>query len=119
MLNVSEVLYDSDFNQDFKVYRKTGEWVAGRFVENESIVNLTGVVVPASAQEINQQPEGDRITGMMKFYSEQQIYTTHVEAVSGTSDQIEWRGKRYRIINCMPYVDYGYYVAFGAYMAGD
>ena len=119
MLNVAEILYDPDLNQDFTVYRKTGEWVAGRFVENESSIVLTGIVVPASANEIRQQPEGDRITGMMKFYCEQQIHTTHVESAAGTSDQIEWSGKRYRVINCMPYADYGYYVAFGVYMAGD
>ena len=121
MLEVSELLYDPDLSQDFVVHRKSGLWVNGRFEETDSTLTFTGIIIPANAKEIVQFPEADRITGVMKFYSEQEIHTTHAEGEGGpgTSDQIEWRGKRYRIINSMPYIDYGYYVAYGVYMESD
>ncbi|HBC94293.1 MAG TPA: hypothetical protein DCZ10_15700 [Pelotomaculum sp.] len=120
MINVAEILYDPDLNQDFTVYRKTGTWTAGRYSETETPLSFTGVILPANAKEINQFPEGDRVTGMMKFFSEREIYVTRSnDEGKGTSDQILWSGHRYRIINVKPYKDYGYYRAFGVYMDGE
>lgn len=119
MINIAELVYDPDFTQDFTVHRKTGSWSAGRFVETESSLTFAGVITPASAKEILQFPEGDRVTGMMKFYSEQEMHVTHNSGTPGTSDQIEWRGQRYRVINVTPYSDYGYYKAFGVYLESD
>jgi len=113
MINVGEIIFDPDFCQNFVVQRKVGEWADGRFVESTGSFNFTGIIIPASAQEINQAPEGDRVTGMMKFYSVNEVYTTNEY---GTSDIVVWRGKSYRIINVTPFVDYGYFLAFGVYM---
>lgn len=123
MLSISEILYDPDFSQNFTVNRRTGTWQAGRFAETDQpVLTLTGVVIPASAKEIMQFPEGDRDVGMMKFYSDQQMYVTHRDDGSGnagTSDEIVWNGQRYRVVNVNQYSDYGYYCAFGVYMEGD
>jgi len=119
MLNVSRILSNQKFNQSFTVHRKSGSWVAGRFAGTEQAVTLDGVIIPASAKEIEQLPEGDRVTGIMIFYATQEIFTTHKSDTPGTSDEIEWRGARYRIFNVNQYSDYGYYKAYGVYMEGD
>jgi hypothetical protein len=83
---------------------------------------MNGVIIPANEKEIMQVPEGDRSTAMMIFYADQEIFTTHTNdglGYSGTSDEIEWRGDRYRVIKVNQRGDYGYYKAFGVYMEGD
>jgi len=113
MISVGEIIFDPDFLQEITVQRKLGEWVKGRFVEEQSTLVFTGIVCPANAQEISQVPEGDRVTGMMKFHTIDEVFTT-IE--TGTSDVIIWRGKHYRVINVTPYVDYGYFISLGVYM---
>lgn len=56
----------------------------------------------------------------MCFYSRKDIYVTHVsnEHSPGTSDEIEWHGNRYKIIQVAPYKDYGFVKAFGVRMEG-
>lgn len=123
MINVAELLYDPDFSQQFIVNRcTTGTWQNGRFVETDPLkLSMDGVVVPATPKEINQLPEGDRVSGVMAFYSDKQIYVTHKDDGSGnagTSDQIEWRGNLYRVSKVDLYGDYGFYVAYGVLMEG-
>ncbi len=123
MLNLSRVLYSPKFNQPFAIYRKSGSWVRGRFVETESqVIPFSGVVLPASAEEIMQLPEGDRSTSMMTFFSVQEMFVTHVDngqGYAGTSDELEWRSERYRITNVNQYSDYGYFKAYGVLMEGE
>jgi hypothetical protein len=122
MLNLSRLLYSKEFNQTFIVHRRTGSWDHGRFVSTEVSLTFSGVVVPASAREIMQFPEGDRSTSMMVFYSDKEMFVTRTDSgdrYPGTSDEIEWRGDRYRVVNVGQYGDYGYFVAYGVYMEGD
>ena len=124
MLNMSRLLYNKKFSQSFSVCRKVGSWDHGEFSETCLIPapNLSGVVLPASAMEIMQFPEGDRSTSMMVFYSPQEIFVTHVndgQGNTGTSDEIYWNGDNYRIVNVNQYGDFGYYKAFGVMMEGE
>ncbi|MCM3141662.1 hypothetical protein [Brevibacillus sp. MER 51] len=116
MINVSEVITDPDFAQQFQVFRKSGEWSKGRSGSSEVPIIMTGIVTVADAKTLEQLPEGDRVTGLMCFYSTQELHTTREE---GTSDQIEWRGERYRVKQVFPYGDYGYFKAVGQRMEGD
>ncbi|MBG9773565.1 hypothetical protein [Brevibacillus laterosporus] len=116
MINVSEVITDPDFAQSFVVHRKSNTWAGGRSVPSEIPINMTGIVTVADAKTLEQLPEGDRVTGLMCFYSIQELFTTREQ---GTSDQIEWRKELYRVKQVFPYGDYGYYKAVGERMAGD
>lgn len=116
MIDVSEVITDPDFAQTFVVHRKANKWIAGRTESTEKDITMTGVIMVADAKTLEQLPEGDRVTGLMCFYSTQELFTTREQ---GTSDQIEWRGERYRVKQVFPYGDYGYYKAVGQRMAGD
>ena len=92
-------------------------------METESqVIPFSGVVLPASAEEIMQLPEGDRSTSMMTFFSVQEMFVTHVDngqGYAGTSDELEWRSERYRITNVNQYSDYGYFKAYGVLMEGE
>lgn len=121
MLNVSRVINSSKFRQlkPFTVYRKTGDWVAGRFEETETAIPMDGVVTAAGTKDILQVPEGDRTSQLMVFHSTQPLFVTHDDVEGkGTSDQIEWHGERYRLLQIKDWSDFGYYKAFGTSMSG-
>jgi hypothetical protein len=121
MINIQEMMQDPDLAQDYTVYRKSGRWNGPRWVETETPLSFFGPVIPADAKEIQQVPEGDRVRGVFAFYSDQEIFITHIEeGFKGTSDQISWgtSGGRYRIYQSNPFGDFGYWKAIGARMAG-
>lgn len=124
MINVSRVLRSKYFKQSFDVYRSSGHFGKGGWIEevqSPPYFSMSGAVYPSSAKEIQQVPEGDRTIGMMTFLSEEPLYVTRKtgDTTGGLSDQIEWKGDKYKIIQCLPYVDYGYYAVVGTRLAGD
>jgi hypothetical protein len=116
-MDISWLIEDPDFAQPFTVHRRSGRWVMGAFeLDEERPVQMTGVVQPAGPQDLEMLPEGDRIKGMMKFYSRQEIYRSRLGGAgesAGVSDEVEWRGTRYKIISVLPWMDQGFCVAFG------
>jgi hypothetical protein len=118
MINVQRVVLSRNFSQTagFTVHRQSGQWVRGVWTAGtEQSLTFAGTIIVANADELEQVPEGDRVKGAMAFYSPQQMFTTNN---TGTSDQIEWRGERYRIYWVAPWVDFGYYKAIGVRMSG-
>jgi len=121
MINVGHVVLSRNFAQPkgFTVYRQSGEWIRGRWESTEQMLRLSGTITVASPEDLEQVPEGDRVTGSMCFYSPREIYRTRDDGDdSGTSDEIEWHGERYRVYAVLPWRDYGYYKAIGARMDG-
>lgn len=106
MINVSEVVNSPEFTQSFTVYRKGGTYSAGRWTPTETAITMTGVITIPSSTDLDQIPEGDRQKGAIAVYSSQPLEVT---TVAGTSDEILWRGNRYRASQLSPYADYGYY----------
>lgn len=122
MINLSMVLRSPHFRQTFKVYRTTGYFDLGGWVESETspaYTEVQGAVWPSSEKEIRQVPEGDRTTGMVTFVSEEPFYLTRVtDSEEATSDQIEWKSERYKLVSKMDYSDYGFYAVVGVRMVG-
>jgi len=120
MIDVSELIGDPDFEQGYTVTRSSGDFGAGGWKENTPVsIPMNGVITVARFKDLNQVPEADRVTGAMLFYSTQEIYVTHNDASKGTSDVITWNGDDYRIAYIWPYVDYGYWKAYGVRKRGD
>jgi len=115
-INVSEIINDQDFAEDYKVYRKSGSWVDGRWAPTEKAINFYGVVTAAGNKDIIQVPEGDRTSQVMCFHATKELYVTNSK---GTSDEILWRGKRYRIHLIKEWADFGYYKALATLMESD
>jgi hypothetical protein len=116
MIDVAEVINDPDFAQEYPVYRKTGVMLGGRWVSSEKRINTQGVVIAANTKDLLQVPEGDRVKGIMAFYSTEPLLVT---SEAGTSDEAVWQEERYRLFQLFPYKDYGYYKALGERIAGD
>jgi len=116
VINVSRVITSPNLAQPYVVHRKSATWSAGRTVLTETQLTMRGVVTVADAETMEQLPEGDRVSGLMCFYANRELFRTRED---GTSDQIVWRGERYRVKQVFPYGDYGYYKAVAERMAGD
>jgi hypothetical protein len=124
MIDLSDVVNDPDFAQDYVVTRRTGIFATGKFkVTGSTDIPFYGIIQPASEEDLAMVPEGDRVTGMMGFISQQQMYKTNGEALQGggtlgLGDQITWQGQVYKIIATTPWVDFGFWKAIGARQSG-
>lgn len=122
MISIDEIILDPDFAQPYIGYRKSGDWVEGEFIQNEVVVNFYGAIIAANIKDVNMLPEGDRIEGLMVFHTtaDNPIFVTrNLTDEKGTSDELEWRGERYRVMQTYPYNDYGYMKAIATRKAGD
>ncbi|MBX4266541.1 hypothetical protein [Clostridium estertheticum] len=124
MINVERVVNGRN-SQPFIVYRKSGSWVAGRWVQTEEPIPLTGTITVAKEKDLQQVPEGDRVGGEIAVYCTKALYTTRAaddpitSTKPGTSDEVLWQGERYRLFTLSPYMDYGYYKGVGIRMASN
>lgn len=117
-INVKRVLSNPKFNTSFTVYRKSGDWLHGKWSGHESSIVLRGVIINASPKEVEMFPEGDRIINAITIYTKSEIYTSR-GATGGISDDIEWNGRRYKVMTVNNYSDYGYFKAVAIYTGGD
>ncbi|WP_316337988.1 hypothetical protein [Clostridium sp.] len=120
LINVAKAVTDPRFSQKFKVFRKSGEWVKGRFIESEKEISMIGVIAPSKPKEIEMIPEGDRVGGEITIHTIRKLYTTRSidtsednEENQGTSDIIEWQSERYKLYQVNDYSQYGYYSSIG------
>jgi len=118
MIAVSRVISNPSFRQPFTVYRRSGNFVAGGYQETEVTVSMSGIASPTKSKDIDQLPEGDRITESMTFYTIDPLYVTHSDGTQGTSDQVLYRGERYKLVQVKNYLDYGYNKAIGVRLSG-
>lgn len=117
MINLQDIINDPDFIDTFTVYRKSGEFVLGGYDQTETTISMMGTIITADAETLAQVPEGDRVVNAKSFYSILPIYRTNTE---GTSDEIEWRSERYRVLQVFDRsFNGGYYKAVCARMAGN
>lgn len=130
MINVSRVLRSPRLSQLLTVYRSKGYFGLGGWIEevlSPPYFQTRGVAWPSSAKEIEQVPEADRVKGMHTFATVDNLYVTREgneenldddDDDSGLSDQVEWRGDRYKIIQILNYQDYGYCLSIGVRIRG-
>lgn len=124
MIDVSELITDPDFAAPYTVYRRTGKWVKGRFeVSEPEILNFYGAVQPASVREIQQLHIGDSEHGIMKFFTRKpnDIFITKEFSESEEiqiSDEIEFDGRIYKVLQVMPWHRGGWCRAFASLKEG-
>lgn len=123
MINISELIQDPDFQQNFNVQRTIGDWVTGRFITTPTLIPFSGVIEPLNTRDMQQVPEGDTITGAINVYTNAPIYTTKLLLESGAdgmlADEMIWQGERYKILTVQNYSDWGYYKATAVRKLGD
>jgi hypothetical protein len=110
MIDISELVTDPDFAQDFDVIRYTGAFASeGVYTQTPGApLRLTGSIQPASAKDTVQfQREGERLGNMITVFCDQELQAS--DAKGQNSDVIVWRGSQYRVVQCRPWVDFGYW----------
>jgi hypothetical protein len=122
VINLARITLSHALNaQEFKVYRSEGHFDIGGWQEDAQSPEYflaTGVVYPAREKEIVQVPEADRVQGMTCFVTPTKLYPTRKGSTSGTSDQLEWQDERYKILQVMPWDDYGFNLAVAVRLKG-
>lgn len=120
MIDVSELLADPDFCEAFTIMRSTGgSFGPSGWMDNTTAVPSYGSIQPASDKDLRMVPEGDRVSGSLAIYSQQELFVTHNDPQPGISDIVICRGENYRVQAVKPWVDFGYFVAIAVRMKGD
>lgn len=117
MINIGELIFDSDFCTEFKILRQVGgKWENRRWIGGESKkIKVTGIVTAVNSKDIEMLPDGDRVHGLKTFYTDQELRLTDQEA---TSDICEYQDKQYRLLQVFNYSNNGYYKAIGTLIGG-
>lgn len=115
VIQISEIITDPDFAQSFNIKRGTGTWTNGVFVVGSlQTFAFKGTILPLTTKDIKQMDIGDAITGGIKVYTLQPIYTTRLDVgdtTGGLSDEVVWQGQDWKILQVNRYSDFGYWRA--------
>lgn len=120
-INLSRVVTSPRITQVFNVYRSSGRFDLGGWVDvpqSPLYFEMRGVVYPAREKELKLVPEGDRPMGAMCFITKEQLMVTNSET-PGPSDEAEYEGEKYKIVSSLPYGSYGYYLSVGTRSRGE
>lgn len=109
--DVTELLDDPDLGaQEFSYRRRTIEWQGGRaVVATDETFSAVGNIQPASAEQLDFLPEGEKRKGAILIYTRTMLHLSEGEDVS---DDVTWQGEAYKVIHVDRWVDYGFYVAY-------
>lgn len=120
MVNVGKVIRSRRLGcQTITVKRYAASWTDGAYARDEDnpiILKIAAIVTVAKPKDLELLPEGDRVTGAMKFLTNVELHATNGEAIS---DELKWRGARFKILTVTPNVDYGFYRSIGVRLDGD
>lgn len=113
MINVAELLSDPDFVQPLTVKRHSaGYGVEGEYAQSggQIIRPLGAIQHPKPAETARFLAEGERRNAIIKVYCAEQLNATNGEGRQ--SDLITWRCEDYRVFECTPWADNGYWLVF-------
>lgn len=116
MLDVSVLLYDTDFCEAFVIRHRKGAWQDGEFIPTVEEKSVWGIVEPTSGEDLKQLPEADRVGGLMTFYSKEPLYLGEEDQVS---DEIISRGKVYQLLQVQDWSRHGFYKAIASLSGRD
>lgn len=110
LLDVGELIDDPDFCQDFKVIRRIGTWNQGRMTTVDQEFSCYGIIDPQETNQMQFNPDGVLIKGLIKVYTYKELYTTHTQTNEENyiSDIVLWDNHEYLVLDEANYKDYGY-----------
>lgn len=119
--DITAALLDPELGaQPFTINRTFGEWKAGRFIEETTAIKAVGNIQPATTEDLEQLPEGDRRKGVIVIRTPTPIYETGNQESEAsqtpqkehTTDEIVWRGNAYKVLSATLWGDFGWYEAY-------
>lgn len=113
MIDLSQLIHDPDFCEPFVIRRQKGSWKNGRFELVYEDCKVKGIVEPTSGDDLEQLPEGDRVSGMMTFYTKEQV---QLALDPQPADHIICRGKVYKAVQVLDWSRHGFYKTIAAFV---
>lgn len=113
MINVAELMTDPDFVKPLVIKRFTGGFVTeGEYAQSapKPLRIMGSIQHPSPADRARFATEGERNTAIIKIYSGEKLQDTDGEGRQ--SDVITWNYEDYRVFECRPWSDNGYWLAF-------
>ena len=118
MLNLSRVAVSPTLGSPYQIVRTTGHFDAGGWISDApATLNAFGIVSAGTDRDLQQVPEGDRVTGSKFFVWIKPIYQTN-ESRSGISDVILFGGDQYRVKTVLVNGEAGYWKVHAVRMSG-
>lgn len=114
LIDMADAL-DADICEPFTIQRYNGQFVAGGYQEAPTAIPSFGVISAPTGDELNQVPEGDRVTGAIVVHTQALLLETNSK---GTSDELVWQGQRYQVVKVWVYQNRNYYKAYAVRMSG-
>jgi len=107
MINMARVIYSPRMSQSIKIERTQAVLFEGEFYpQAPEEITMRGIITLARPEDTEQDAGGDRITGSIRVLTPKELYLTGDERIS---DVVIWRGSRYRVLECSPDIDWGFY----------
>ena len=112
-INVAEMIKDPDFAQFFQIERhEQGIFLDGLYSSLTRVIDVEGIIQPYQPKTVEYTPNGDQITGDIKIWLNQPIFTTRInDADSGISDTIIYKKEKYKVTYVKDWQTHGYYNA--------
>lgn len=104
-IDVSELMTDPDFISSFVIYRRVQ--ALNGFGENaptETTVNAVGSIQAATGETAKRLPDGVQLSKFITVYTKTVL---EAESVGGYPDQVEYKGRRYNVFQCLPWDAFG------------
>lgn len=113
MINVSELIEDSDFCQPngITVKRTTQTIVNHRVVESTETINVEGIITISNENEDELLPEADRNKESIHVFTYNRLKCTGRDKLNETdygSDIVVWNGNEYIVRYCLDDAQYGF-----------
>lgn len=124
--DLSEVVDDGVLSESYSVLRQTGHFGSGGWIiDSSNTLPGWGVVSVATEEDLLMIHEGDRVTGIMVFHSQQRIYETQLDTYPADSTNLQkfsdimiWNYQQWRVLAVGPYPNRSYWRALAVRMAG-
>ena len=114
--DVTELLNDPDIGggQSFDIIRRTLVREKGRLGAEQTVtIKATGTLQPAGFEALQQLPEADRSENVMIIRTTTPLQIGKSGDASDTlSDEIEYSGEKYKILQLKDWGKWGMYVAY-------
>jgi hypothetical protein len=104
IIDVSELLSDPDFVQDFTVIRYTRSMVNGRVVDTSGSFPAVGSIQPSSGATLRLLPEAERLGSFITVVTQTKLQPL---TTTNAPDVVQWHGNNFRVRTVNDWSDYG------------
>lgn len=118
MIEISDLMSDPDFAQDFTIRRESGAFVEGEWIKSTADIAAYGVIQPAKSPDVLAfAPEGERQGNWIVVYCAAEVRQGNADDLM--SDVIIWRGDTYRVAKAKHWETQGFWQVWAKGFVGS